>query len=582
MKHKLTVAEIIIQKLEKVDVGHIFLLPGGGCMYLVDALARSRKIMPIPMLHEQSVGVAAEAYAQYGNALGVALVTTGPGATNAITPCAAAWTDSTPMIFISGQVKRADSAEKLGVRQKGFQELPITKILEPITKKVIKLDDASKVLEVMDELIYLAKSGRPGPVWLDIPLDIQNEIYEVTDAELNKNFQSPHPSNKEFDFDQLVSDWNKARKPILLLGNGIRLANALADVNKLICTTQTPALLSWKALDFLDEVDPLNAGRPGAIAQKWSNLAQQEADFILVLGARLDQGQVGYRLDAFAKNAKKYIVDIDINELKKFNDFAFKQVFMDVREFLIKLDNQMHRIKKADAAWIGQIQEWKRVFPIIQEKHLNPAQGVNLYRLIDKLSEELKHDIVFVPGSSGACSEVSMQSFKVKIGQRVFNSEGLGPMGFGIPATIGAYLASGKKIISVDGDGGFLMNIQELGTIALHKMPIKIFVLNNNGYGSIKNTQDNYFNGRRLGTDPKSGLGIPEILPIVEKFGIKVSRIENDKNLINDIRKVINDNNPHVCEVIVDPNQITEPKVKTVRTNEGELVTSEPSDLYPK
>jgi acetolactate synthase-1/2/3 large subunit len=164
----------------------------------------------------------------------------------------------------------------------------------------------------------------------------------------------------------------------------------------------------------------------------------------------------------------------------------------------------------------------------------------------------------------------------------VFNSEGLGPMGFGIPATIGAYLASGKKIISVDGDGGFLMNIQELGTIALHKMPIKIFVLNNNGYGSIKNTQDNYFNGRRLGTDPKSGLGIPEILPIVEKFGIKVSRIENDKNLINDIRKVINDNNPHVCEVIVDPNQITEPKVKTVRTNEGELVTSEPSDLYPK
>jgi acetolactate synthase-1/2/3 large subunit len=255
---------------------------------------------------------------------------------------------------------------------------------------------------------------------------------------------------------------------------------------------------------------------------------------------------------------------------------------MDAREFVVNLNLHVDKIKNINADWIEQIQDWKREFPILKEKHKSPKSGVNLYYLIDKLSEILDEDIVFVPGSSGACSEVSMQGFKVKLGQRVLNSEGLGPMGFGIPATIGAFMASGKKIVSVDGDGGFMMNIQELGTIALHRMPIKIFVLNNNGYGSIKTTQDNYFEGRRLGTDSKSGLGIPNILPIVEKFGIKVSKVLNGKNLIEELKKVINDNEPHVCEIIVDPEQVTEPKVKTIRAMDGKLTTSEPSDLYPK
>jgi acetolactate synthase-1/2/3 large subunit len=581
MTSKLTVAEIVIQELEINNVGHVFLLPGGGCMYLVDALARSERIKAIPMLHEQSVGVAAEAYAQFSNSLGVALVTTGPGATNAITPCAAAWTDSTPMLFISGQVKLEDSAEKLGLRQRGFQEIPITKIVEPITKKATKLDDANKVYEVVEELILLSKSGRPGPVWLDIPLDVQNTEIELKPREKVKDYPASEDKTFSFNYDQLIRDWNKASKPILLLGNGIRLANSIPDVKNLITKTNTPALLSWKALDFLDELDSLNAGRPGAIAQKWSNLAQQEADFILVIGARLDQGQVGYRLDAFAKNATKYIVEIDRNELKKFDDFNFNQVFMDAREFLVNLNLHIDKIKNINADWIEQIQEWKREFPILKEKHKSPKSGVNLYYLIDRLSEILDEDIVFVPGSSGACSEVSMQGFKVKLGQRVFNSEGLGPMGFGIPAAIGAFMASGKKVVSVDGDGGFMMNIQELGTIALHRMPIKIFVLNNNGYGSIKTTQDSYFDGRRLGTDSKSGLGIPNILPIVEKFGIKVSKVLNGTNLSDELKKVINSDGPHVCEVLVDPEQITEPKVKTIRANNGKLVTSEPTELFP-
>jgi acetolactate synthase-1/2/3 large subunit len=576
----LNVSEVIIKILELNKVRNIFLLPGGGCMYLVDALARSENIRAIPMLHEQSVGIAAEAYAQYGNSLGVALVTTGPGATNAITPCAAAWTDSTPVLFISGQVKREDSAENLNLRQRGFQEILITKIVEPITKKAVKLDDPSKVIETLENLIYIAHTGRPGPVWLDIPLDVQN--FELDNPQLNLDIKPKvKKETRGLDLMRLVQDWNKSKKPIVLLGNGVRLANAIDDARNLIEKTKTPALLTWKALDFLGENDPLNAGRPGAIAQRWSNLAQQESDFILVLGARLDQGQVGYRLDAFAKNAEKYIIEIDDLELKKFDDFNFHQINCNVSDFLIKISEIVSEINPNNHDWIERIQNWKVSYPLVQTKHLSPISGVNIYELVDTLSELLDENIVFVPGSSGACSEVSMQSFRVKLGQRVFNSEGLGPMGFGIPASIGASIASGKKTICIDGDGGFMMNIQELGTIALQRLPIKFFVLNNDGYGSIKSTQDNYFEGRRLGTDSKSGLGIPEILPIVRDFGIRTSKITSNKELLNDITQVLDDDDPHVCEIIVDPDQITEPRVRTVKTRDGNMITSDPTELFP-
>ncbi len=576
----MNVSEVIIKILELNKVRNIFLLPGGGCMYLVDALARSENIRAIPMLHEQSVGIAAEAYAQYGNSLGVALVTTGPGATNAITPCAAAWTDSTPVLFISGQVKREDSAENLNLRQRGFQEILITKIVEPITKKAVKLDDPSKVIETLENLIYIAHTGRPGPVWLDIPLDVQN--FELDNPQLNLDIKPKvKKETRGLDLMRLVQDWNKSKKPIVLLGNGVRLANAIDDARNLIEKTKTPALLTWKALDFLGENDPLNAGRPGAIAQRWSNLAQQESDFILVLGARLDQGQVGYRLDAFAKNAEKYIIEIDDLELKKFDDFNFHQINCNVSDFLIKISEIVSEINPNNHDWIERIQNWKVSYPLVQTKHLSPISGVNIYELVDTLSELLDENIVFVPGSSGACSEVSMQSFRVKLGQRVFNSEGLGPMGFGIPASIGASIASGKKTICIDGDGGFMMNIQELGTIALQRLPIKFFVLNNDGYGSIKSTQDNYFEGRRLGTDSKSGLGIPEILPIVRDFGIRTSKITSNKELLNDITQVLDDDDPHVCEIIVDPDQITEPRVRTVKTRDGNMITSDPTELFP-
>jgi acetolactate synthase-1/2/3 large subunit len=577
------VSDYIIESLANQGVKDIFLLPGGGCMYLVDAVARSSKIEPHPMLHEQSVGIAAEAYAQYANSLGVALVTTGPGATNAITPCAAAWTDSTPVIFISGQVKTQDLSENYGVRQLGFQEIPITKIVEAITKKAIRVGSVKEVPGALYEVICAAQSGRPGPVWLDVPLDIQAS--EILEEPLHLVSVVQTPVGKDINLtSEIVTAWNGALRPILMLGNGVRISDSVEAVQSLLQKTNTPALLSWKALDFLDEADLLNAGRPGAIAQRWSNFAQQTADFILVLGARLDLGQTAYRPENFAPKAKKFIVDIDPAELRKLEVAGATLINSDVKPFVQTLLHEATNgsLIPKNLEWIYRISVWKEKYPLLQTKHLNPSSGVNLYEFIDELSKQMTADDLLVPGSSGACSEIAMQAFKVKLGQRVLNSEGLGPMGFGISAPIGSCLASGKKrTISIDGDGGFLMNVQELATLKYTDLPIKIFVLNNDGYGSIKSSQDRYFEGRRLGTDNTSGLGLPNLEKMIRGFEINFFQITKREELHSVMGEALGTSGPAVIEVKVDPEQSTEPRTFTEIDQKGRFVTSPMEKLAP-
>lgn len=577
-------AEFVIKSLENQDVKDVFLLPGGGCMYLVDALQQSHKIKAWPLLHEQSVGIAAEAYAQFKNSLGVALVTTGPGGTNALTACAAAWLDSTPVLFISGQVKTEDSAAKFGLRQFGFQEVPIIEMVSSVTKKAIKIDDLSKLSDVVSELLVCAQSGRPGPVWLDIPLDIQSSEVNFDLLPKVNALENRSPISDAM-IDEILNDWQSAKRPILMLGNGVRLSGGLNLSHELIEKTNTPCLLTWKALDFLPESHHLNAGRPGAIAQRWSNFAQQTSDFILVIGARLDLGQTAYRIDNFAPKAKKYIVDIDEAELRKFESIDAITIASDAKPFIHKL---LKRVESRNASlgnssWITQIMKWKAKYPLLQEKHCNPSSGVNLYDLISRLSQIMEPTDVFVPGSSGACSEISMQGFEVKLGQRVLNSEGLGPMGFGVPAPIGACIASGfQRTISIDGDGGFLMNIQELATIELHNLPIKIFVLNNDGYGSIKTSQDRYFEGRRLGTDRSTGLAMPILENVIRGFGLNYLKIQNVEDMPRILKRVFADRSPVVVEVCVDPMQITEPRVLTKVMPNGKMQTAPMEKLYPE
>jgi acetolactate synthase-1/2/3 large subunit len=585
---QITVSDFIFSILVKHGVSHVFLLPGGGNMYLVDAVVRNPQITPIPMLHEQSVGVAAEAFSQYRNNIGVALVTTGPGATNAITACAAAWADSTPVFFISGQVKQSDDAEVLGLRQRGFQETPITDIVRKITKSAIKLSDTKNLSQVIMNLIESALGGRPGPVWLDVPLNLQSELIEEVLSENLQVLASPASQiGRDLDpaiFDEIIQDWKKSSRPLFLLGNGVRLAGAEDVANKLIEKTQTPALLTWKAMDLMDENHPLNAGRPGAIGQRWANFAQQSCDFLISVGARIDAGQSAYRIDNFARSAKKYVLDIDSSELLKFDSGTWVPIHSDAGFFLQQLFKKVQSIKFDNEFkdWQKQIYEWKIKFPMLQKRHELPIDGINVYYLMEALSSLLDTNDVFTPGSSGACSEISMQAFKVKAGQRVLNSEGLGPMGFGIPGAIGSCIASGgRPTYCVDGDGGFMMNVQDLGTVAIQQLPIKFFVLNNNGYGSIKSSQDNYFEGRRIGTDPSTGLGLPRLEIIAEAFGIDFCRIESHSELDAKLSFFKKSQKPVIVDIIVSENQKTEPRVASGIDENGKLFTYPMEDMSP-
>jgi acetolactate synthase-1/2/3 large subunit len=578
----ISVADYLFCRLGELGLRHIFILPGGGCMYLIDALTRQEKIKAIPLLHEQAVGIAAEAYSQYAGNLGVALVTTGPGGTNAITACAAAWTDSTPMLFISGQVKTSDIGSTLGLRQLGFQELPITDVVKPITKKAICLERANDIAIVFEELIDLTKSGRPGPVWLDIPLDIQNQTFSIPETQLHIQTDPP-PTDLTIEVTKLISSLMESEKPLFLLGNGIRLSGTLASVEESLRIVGVPALLTWKMIDFFDEEDSLNAGRPGAIAQPWSNILQEEADLLISLGARIDTGQSSYNLTGFAQNAVKYVIDIDGAELRKFpSNSNYKPLHFDLKHFIPELLRQLHFSnfspeKPSLSKWRERLIELKREY----RRHLiaksSEGNQVNLYRFITALSSVVKRDAVLVPGSSGACSEVMMQCFQVKRGQRVFNSEGLGPMGFGIPAALGACIAGDKRqVICIDGDGGFLMNIQELASVKLHADNIIFFVLNNNGYGSIKLTHDKLFSGRRLGTDPSTGLALVSTRAVASAFGFEYEALKDEASIEKEIERILTNEASVIVEVFVDPNQITLPRVKTMRDNLGNPL---PSDM---
>lgn len=580
-----TVADYLMKRLADEGVTHCFVLPGGGAMHLVDALARSEQLVEFPMLHEQAVGIAAEAYAQFTNGFGAALVTTGPGGTNAITAVAAAWCDSTPVIFISGQVKTSDSARKRGVRQYGFQEVDIVSIVKPITKYAALIESPGHAVKVIDDALRTARSGRPGPVWIDIPLDVQAaEIPEHETARrstLRKTaVLAAQPGQVSAVRDALLS----AKRPLILLGNGVRLADAVEETVNLFERLRIPMALTWKALDFIPFDHPLNAGRPGSIATYSANFTLQSADVILAIGARLDLGQLGYRHDSFGPHAQIFVVDIDQNEIAKF-DFSspYLGIRADARDFVRQLSDALlfKEVLPTDS-WLQRIHNWQTTLPSLGEDDSNWEDGISQYSLIDELSLQMTPDHVLVPGSSGACSEVVMQAFRNKAGQRVFNTEGLGPMGFGIPAAFGASLASGgRPVVSVDGDGGFAMNVQELATVAFHRRPIAFFILDNQGYESIRTTARNYFSGRKVGCDSESGLGLPDYVALAQAIGLKTHSINCLEDLPSVVRESLSDPLPSVTVVRVGVESRTSPRLSSSVAATGSMETSPLQWLSP-
>jgi len=577
-------SDYIMKFVVEQKVKHIFMVPGGGAMHLVDSAGKCPGLEFVCNLHEQACAICAEAYSQYSGNLGVVLVTTGPGGTNAVTGVAGAWLDSTPMIVFSGQVKRADLAAGRGVRQMGPQEIDIVSIVKSITKYAVTVLEPNDIKYHLEKALYLAKNGRPGPVWLDIPLDVQSAM--INEKKLRKFSPKEKPQLNQALREKIakaIELINQAQLPVILVGNGVRLAGALDDFRKLADFLDIPVLTTWKAIDFLPEDYRLYAGRPGIIGQRAANFIQQNNDCIIMLGARMDLLQLAFDHRNFAREAKKIMVDIDPNEIKKMATKIDVSICADAglvfREFL----KAKKKIKSQDRLpWINRCKEWNKKYPVVLPQYWEEKDIVNIYVLIDVLSDILTKDDVVVPGSSGQCSEVFMQSFRVKEGQRILNTPGLGAMGFGFPASIGACLASGKRRTTcINGDGGFQLNIQELETVRRLNLPIKYFILNNHGYASIKATQKNNFAGHYVGCDAYSGLTLPDIVELADAYGIKTARIENHTNIREKVKEVLDMTGPVICEVKVSIDQVVAPKVISKLNPDGTVVSKPMEDMWP-
>jgi acetolactate synthase-1/2/3 large subunit len=577
------VSDLVVEYVESLGVRHVFMLPGGGCMHLVDSLGRSERVRYVVNLHEQACAVAADAYGQYTNNLGVALVTTGPGGTNAVTGVAAAWLDSTPCLFISGQVKREDLKKASGVRQFGFQEIDIVEIVRGVTKYAVTVLEPADVMYHLQRAVHEARSGRPGPVWVDIPLDVQG--MSVDPGTLRQFEPEAVPTKPQLGSHvaAAIELLAKAERPVVLVGNGVRLAHAEAEMLRAIDAMGAPVLTTWKALDLIPEDHPLYCGRPGAVGQRAANFAQQNADCILTLGARLDLGQTGYSHSNFARGASRIFVDADPAELAKFRADVALPIAADAGEFLREFNRQVDAVSSRDRRdWLARCRQWNARYPVVLPEYWDFTDGVSLYVLIDVLSELLEDGDLFVPGSSGACSEVSMQAFRVLHQVRVLNSQGIGAMGFGIPAVIGACLASnGRRTVCVDGDGGFWMNIQDLETVRRLELPAKLFVLNNNGYGSIRATQSGHFGGFMVGSGPDSGLTLPDVRSVCAAFGVQVHRLDSHDDIRERMRAILDAPGPAVCEVVVSPRQSTAPRLSSQKLPDGRMVSKPLEDLWP-
>ena len=564
----------------ETDADTVFMLPGGGCMHLVDSLGKTPGLDYVCCLHEQASAIAAEAYAQNRNSLGVVLVTAGPGSTNALTGVAGAWIDSTPILILSGQAKTTELMHDFGVRQMGIQEVDTAEIAKPVTKYSVCIKSPAKVRYELEKALYLAMNGRRGPVWLDIPLDVQGAFIDPEECESfvpEKTVEPDYASAAA----AVMAALKNAERPLIYAGNGVRSSGALTEFVQLAEKLQIPVALSWKAADFLPDDHPLYIGRPGIVGQRGANFAQQTCDVLLILGTRLDLCQTGFNAPHFAPLAKKFMVDIDGSEISKLDVPDLNPLVMDAGSFIREM------LKLADAPlkcekFLKRCKDWQLRYPPVSEDLRNRQDKVNLYQLVEVLGNILGEGDLLIPGSSGACAEVTMQAIPVRAGVRIHNTPGLGSMGFGLPALIGGCIASGKKrTVGIIGDGGIMHNIQELQTLHRLKLPIKLFVLNNDGYGSIRNMQKGRFNGHFVACDPASNMSIPDFERLCYGFDLQYRRIEKPQDLAGQVKDVLEMPGTVICEVMLDLNVGTAPHLSSKALPDGGMVSMPMENLAP-
>jgi acetolactate synthase-1/2/3 large subunit len=580
---KTRVADVMMRFLAERGVRDVFTVSGGGIMYLIDALGLEKRLRCRINNHEQASAIGAEAYARVTGGIGVCLVTTGPGSTNALSALAGAYVDSVPVLCISGQVRREVTADYARQRQNGPQEIDIMPMVRPVTKYAATIDDPENVLVELERACAIATGGRPGPVWLNVPLDVQNAL--VDEAALPRATSLP-PAKARPSREQLVAVADalaRSERPILIAGGGVRFAGAVPAFRRFVRETGIPVLLTIGAMDLLPEDEPAYLGKFGPVGQRRANFALQNADALLSVGASMSISSIGFNTSQFAIRAKtRIMVNVDPGELEKKNYRPDIAVAADAGAFLEEL---LPFVRERGCApsrgWLEACANWKARYPLVGPEHRIDPEYVSSYAFVDALSDAAGPGDVVVTGNSLDAASV-YQAFRVRDGQRVFTNVNFGAMGWDLPAAIGAACARPEsRTLLVTGDGSLQFNVQELMTLALSGLDVKIFVLNNDGYESIRATQHNHFEGRLVGSDFGSGIGNPNFELLAAAYGIAYARVERDADSPRTLATVLAQRGPALVELRVSPVQSRIPKVSSFRRPDGSLESKPIHDMHP-
>jgi acetolactate synthase-1/2/3 large subunit len=589
------VADLIAQLLADAGITHVFMVTGGGAMHLNDAFGREQRLTKVFNHHEQACAIAAESYARLAGRPAAVNVTTGPGGINALNGVFGAYVDSLPMLVVSGQVKRETliTSYPLPLRQLGDQEVDIVALARHVCKAATQLDDPGQTRVVVERALWLAASGRPGPVWIDVPIDVQSAHVDPEELERFEPERDGDSAALEAEADLLsgaelvtlmsaaLERLADARRPVIMAGTGVRASGSYALFHRVIEKLGCPVVTAFNAHDVVSDDHPLYVGRPGTVGDRSGNFAVQNADFLLVLGCRLNVRQISYNWKAFARAAYIVMIDVDQAELSKPTLSVDLPVHADLSEALRALETLDLEPQRAHGEYLAWCKERLARYPVVLPEYWKTEEPVNPYCFAHALFEELGEDDVVVTADGTACV-VTFQAARIKAGQRLYSNSGCASMGYELPAAVGAqYAAGGRRVVCLAGDGSIMLNLQELQTISGNRLPVKLFVLNNDGYSSIRQTQHSYFPDNVVGCGPESGLTFPDFIALGAAFGFEVRRCASHAELSDRIRETLESDGPQLCEVMLDAEQPFAPKLASRQLEDGRMVSSPLEDLAP-
>ena len=576
-------ADYIFRYLADYGIKHVFLVTGGGAMHLNDALKKEKRIKYVCVHHEQAAAIAAEGYARTSGNLAVVSVTSGPGGTNALTGVIGQWLDSVPVLYLSGQVKfetTIASCPDLNLRQLGDQEINIIDIVKSVTKYAKMITDPKTIKAELEKAIHIATSGRPGPVWLDIPLNVQGALIEEHDLESGNVDNSSYAAEDKTIF-AVIEELQKAERPLLIAGHGIRISKAKKEFLELISLIDIPVVTTFNGFDLIASESDNFIGRIGTLGSRPGNFTLQNADLVICLGTRNNIRQVSYNWPSFASRAKKIIVDVDDAELRKKTVKGDILVYSDAKIFITKFLEKLPKDFKVNKIWLEWCRERKKKYPVVLDEHKKPSeQSVHPYHFIEELTSALDNNAIVVAGNGTACV-VLFQAGIVKSGQRIFWNSGCAAMGYDVPASIGAALAGNRDVVCITGDGSIQMNLQELQTIRHYNLPVKIFVLNNQGYHSIRMTQTAFFDGNFIGCNKDCGVSFPDNSKLADLYGLKYFKIDSTVQMKQTISDVLSNSGAALCEVVLGYDYVIVPRLSSKKESDGRIISNLLEDLSP-